>query len=186
METKRSQPSPPQSNPRGPPLARLPRPLHPPAQIRPQAPLTPPLCIPPPPLPNYCCGNYERFRQLRKKLRIETFSQWKIALQQLLLPQDINERIVSIKLNWYKIKSSVTSFQALQNTLINERASLHYILIQGYNRHHLFTQEELKDDITAIFKKKKRKKIIIICNRRVLCPIQQIWKKYHRAYATQY
>ena len=145
----------------------------------PTPPLPPlsPLYPLPPPLPNYCCGNYE-------KLKIEKFSQWKSALQQFLQPQNIDERIINIKLYWYKIKSSVASFHSLKETLENERPTLHYILIQGYNRHHLFTQEE--DKITVIFKKKKRKKVIVICYRRMLHSIQQIWKKYCGTHATKY
>ena len=155
MDTKRQQQSQPPSPPRSRPYAtnsiRV---------IQPPPPVLPPLRIPPPPLPSYCCPNQEKFKQLRKKLRIETFSQWKIAVTSLLLPLEINDSFASIKLHWYKIKSSISPFEKLQTTLLSERPRLHYILIQGYNRHHLFTQEEIKDDITSIFKKKREKRSI--------------------------
>ena len=111
-----------------PPLLQLKR-LH----VVPSPPPPPPLFPHPlPPLPNYCCGNYEKFKQLRKKEKIENFAQWKATLQQLLEPQNIDERTISIKLYWYKIKSRVASFASLKETLENKRPTLHYILIQGY------------------------------------------------------
>ena len=154
MEKRKQQPLPPLSPPK-----RLYTVLPPPLPPHPPLHLLPPQLQPP--LPNYCCGNHEKFNQLKKNLKIENFSQWKAALQQLLLLQNIDERIININLCWYKIKSSVASFHSLKETLENERPTLHYILIQGYNRHHLFTQEELTDKIIVIFKKKKEKRSLL-------------------------
>ena len=145
MEKRKSQPSPPlQQQPR---VATFPPPPTPHHQ--------------PPPLPNHCCGNYEKFKEIKRKLTIENFNHLKLSLEKVLLPRNIDEQTIQINLYWYKIKANICSFDLLRKTLENERPSLHYILIQGFSRHHLFILEELSNKITLVFKKKREKRSLL-------------------------
>ena len=115
----------------------------------------------PPPLPNHCCENYEKFKEIRRRLTIGNFNRLQPELEEVLSPRNIDEQTYQINLYWYKIKANICSFALLKETLESERPPLHYILIEGYNRHHLFTLEEINNKVTRAFKKKREKRSLL-------------------------